>query len=41
MGLSATPWGDALTAGLKVEDKLIDNKRLGLVGNAHLIKVLM
>ena len=31
MGLSATLLGDALTAGLKVEDKLIVNKRLGLV----------
>ncbi|XP_057488612.1 translocase of chloroplast 120, chloroplastic-like [Actinidia eriantha] len=31
MGLSATLLGDALTAGLKVEDKLIVNKRVGLV----------
>ncbi|GFY89867.1 translocon outer complex protein 120 [Actinidia rufa] len=31
MGISATLLGDALSAGLKVEDKLIVNKRLGLV----------
>ena len=31
MGLSATLLGDALTAGLKVEDKLIVNKRFWLV----------